>query len=196
MFITFDGPNGAGKTTLIENIAQKLIIDYTVYKTTEPTQDAFGQYVRNNEGDLHGMSYMYLIAANRSEHIQKEILPHNNNKEIILCDRYIASGLALQKAEGVPFERTWDVNKHFPQPDIAFIVSASASELESRLNLRKQKTFFELSLTRQKEIDLYKEAYNFLLNQGNIVFWIDNSQDKYISNVNMVYRIIKQYMEE
>lgn len=194
MLITFDGPNGAGKTTLIEKIAQELTTKYSIHITREPTTDDFGKYVKKNEGDLHGLSYLFLITANRSEHINKDISLHLN--DIILCDRYIGSSLALQNSEGVPLEIIWDVNKYFPKPEISFFISAPHEELEQRINARSHKTHFEQYLSREEEIFLYKNAYNFMKKQNCNVYWINNSKDNYGFNTSLICELIIQKIKE
>lgn len=73
-------------------------------------------------------------------------------KEIILCDRYIISSLALQHAEGVSLECVWDINKYFPQPDICFIISASVESLDNRINKREKKSHFKKTCHAKKKL--------------------------------------------
>ena len=193
MLITFDGPNGAGKTTLIHAVFDRISKEYPTRITCEPTKDLFGEYVRKNEGGLRGLSYLFLIASNRSWHVEKEITPYSN--EIILCDRYIASSLALQHAEGVSLADIWSVNQFFPRPDIAFIITAPAQDLKERLALRDNKTYFEESLSRQQEVDLFNEAYHFLKKHRIDVTIVQNPNGKERESENIIFNRITEKLK-
>lgn len=188
MLVSFDGPNGAGKTTIIQKVNEELSKTYKIFITREPTNDAFGDYVKENKFSLYGLSYLFLIAANRAEHSEKELIPHM--KDIILCDRYIISSLALQHAEGVSLDCIWNINKCFPQPDICFVISASAESLDSRIIKREKKSHFEKILSRQEEINLYKEAFAFASSKRNNVYWIENNEGSLSDNIRTIIDII------
>lgn len=194
MLIVFDGPNCSGKTTLLKNIAAYLQKKYSVYLTREPTNDSFGEKLREIEDKYESLTYLFLIAANRSEHNFKEIIPNQN--KIILCDRYIASSLALQHYKGLSLDLIWDINKYFTQPDISFFISASDSELDKRLNLRVQKTYFEKVLSRNQEISLYKNAYEYMKKKLCDVYWFENDEANYEVNYNKIIQIIEAKIDE
>lgn len=194
MLVSFDGPNGAGKTTIIQKVNEEISQMYRTIITREPTNDGFGDCVKENKFELHGLPYLFLIASNRAEHSEKKLVPHM--KDIILCDRYIISSLALQHAEGVSLECVWDINKYFPQPDICFIISASAESLDNRINKREKKSHFEKNLSRQEEIDFYKKAFNFVSSKRHNVYWIENNEGCLDDNVKMIVDIILNVYRE
>lgn len=101
-FIVLDGPNGAGKSTL-----QKKISDYLNSKgkenllTREPGGTETGKKIREillNQIDykLEPFSEIYLFCADRTEHINKVILPALKENKIVISDRYYYSTIAFQ----------------------------------------------------------------------------------------------------
>lgn len=181
IFITIEGPNGVGKSTFIQELYKTLSIKSSVYLTKEPSESDFGNYVKNNENNLHGKSYAHLIAADRCYHVENYIIPNLTKYDIIICDRYIESSLVLQTYDGVDIDYVWKLNEEFPIPHISVILLAQSGTLESRLSQRSELSKFEKLLTRDLEIELYKKAYEHILTKGFKPIILSNENDDDLS---------------
>jgi dTMP kinase len=102
LFITFEGPEGSGKTTQIE-LLRKFFIEKNnqVITTREPGGTIAGDKIRDilldhSNGSLEPETELFLMLAQRSEHLKKVIKPAINSGKIVLCDRYFDSSMAYQ----------------------------------------------------------------------------------------------------
>lgn len=196
LFITIEGPNGVGKTTFIKKIAERLEKIYPVILTREPTDTEFGKYVRNNEGNLKGNAYAYLIAADRCNHLEYVIEPALNENKVVICDRYIESSLVLQAFDGVNLEDIWRLNSKFRVPDISIILLAKEETLSKRLSEREKLTHFEKRMTRENEIKGYIHANEFLKNQDfNLMLLYNETERDLEINIQKVFEMISRLEE-
>lgn len=110
-FITFEGGDGAGKTTLIESVHAALnATGKRVLKTREPGGSPVGAQIRqiilHSDSHLTKRCELFLFLADRSEHVDKVIVPALERGEIVLCDRFNDSTLAYQAgARGINEEQ-------------------------------------------------------------------------------------------
>lgn len=191
LFITVEGPNGIGKTTFIENLKHIVLLQYDVLLTKEPTATKFGDYVRKNEGGIEREAYAYLIAADRSYHLEKYIEPALEMDKMVICDRYIESSFVLQMFDGVDASDIWRLNCKFRVPDLSIILLGTEQVLEQRLSTRSELTHFEKKMTRRDEIERYQWTGNYLKNKGfNIIILNNNTEVDLDSNLNNVMGII------
>ena len=191
LFITIEGPNGVGKSTFINRLHSKLINEYNVYTTKEPSNTPYGNYVKNNEGQLQGIAYAYLICSDRCNHIENEIIPHLKQGDIVLCDRYIESSLVYQQFDGVAIDKIWQLNQDFLIPDISILLLADIDIIEKRLAERDTLSDFERRMSRKEEVNAYKDAQEFLTEKGfNCVQYLNNSYCDIETNTKYVYNII------
>lgn len=182
IFITIEGPNGVGKTTFIEELNKRLSTYKAVYITKEPSETNFGQYVKSNEESFSGKCYAHLIAADRCYHLDNFIKPNLMKYDIIICDRYIESSLVLQSYDGVEKDYIWKLNNDFLIPDISIILYASGEILEKRLAARKSWSRFEKAMSRNQEIELYKQAYLYIKEKGFNAFLLKNELESDFEN--------------
>ncbi len=102
MFITFEGPDGSGKTSQLVELADFLEQQgIEVLTTREPGGTSIGNQIRAVLSDLantdmHPRAEILLFQASRAQLVEQVILPHLQNKGIVLCDRYADSTLAYQ----------------------------------------------------------------------------------------------------
>ncbi len=101
-FITFEGPEGSGKSTQI-----KLLQDFFKAKgletlvTREPGGTKPGDSIREvlinkSSGNLEAETELFLMLAQRCEHLRKVINPALKAGKVVLCDRYFDSSVAYQ----------------------------------------------------------------------------------------------------
>lgn len=157
--VAIDGPNGAGKSTLIETIKNRLEFKgHLIYTTREPTNTECGSFVRKFAESHSGMGLACLVAADRYEHIENEILPELKKGKVVITDRYILSSLILQQMDGVSDTFLWNLNSKIIKPDLQVAVFADEAVLQKRLSERDLLTRFEKG----------NQSYNelFYMNKG------------------------------
>ncbi|MFI6285923.1 dTMP kinase [Streptomyces sp. NPDC051018] len=126
LFITVDGPSGVGKTTTINALAEEMTESgLAIRRTAEPSSNPIGTFTRQNADGVHGHALACLVAADRYAHIEHEIGPWLRAGDTVLCDRYVASTLVLQRLDGVPLPYLLALNADIVLPDLAVILTAS-----------------------------------------------------------------------
>jgi len=102
-FIVLEGGEGSGKSTVARWLKEKLEKEgYTVYLTREPGGNGspVAEKIRNiildKENNVLPLTEAYLFAASRAQHVNEIIIPHLNNHEIVICDRFVYSSYAYQ----------------------------------------------------------------------------------------------------
>jgi dTMP kinase len=156
-FICIEGLDGCGKTTQAKLLAKKLGKNYNAIYTAEPSRGKIGTYIRN--------SYLYgekrfsialealLFAADRIEHLEREVLPALDEGNIVISDRYVYSSLAYQGATGLSLEWIEKINEHALKPDLGVFIDI---ELETAMNrLKAKKSVMENTATLQKVRHVY-----------------------------------------
>jgi dTMP kinase len=102
MFITLEGPDGSGKTKQIQPLADFLTgKGFSVFTAREPGGTAIGDQVRNILMNMENTSMRprtetLLFCSARAQLVDEVILPHLENGEVVLLDRYADSTMAYQ----------------------------------------------------------------------------------------------------
>jgi dTMP kinase len=136
-FVAIDGPSGIGKSTLTSLLADRLTArGCSVMVTKEPTATPLGSLARFGTDDYHGLTLACLVAADRYQHLEHEIRPALQAGRLVLCDRYLASSLVLQRLDGVSPEFVWQIHQHADRPDLCVILSGDASCARERAEKR------------------------------------------------------------
>lgn len=176
--VALDGPNGSGKSTLIASIRQKMeAAGYDVYATREPTDTELGRFVREFAEGHSGISLACMVAADRYEHILKEIVPNLEKGALVIVDRYILSSLILQEMDGVSHTYILGLNSEIIKPDLQLAIFANESVLQKRLAERATLTRFERGSQSGKELKYMEEGIAELEKQSISVLRINNNND-------------------
>lgn len=174
-FIAVDGPNGAGKTTIIQSLVTHLSKQgYDLYVTCEPTDSDFGKYLRTFAEQNSGISVACMVAADRYEHLKKEIIPALSEGKIVITDRYILSSLILQVMDGVSAEYVMSVNSEIIAPDLQLAVFADEDTLQKRLSERSELTRFEKECQSSNELLFMKKGLDILESEGINILSVNN----------------------
>ena len=191
-FIAVDGPNGAGKSTLIDSIKARLeFMGYATYTTKEPTNTECGSFVRKFAESHSGISLACLVAADRYEHIEKEILPELKKGKIVITDRYVLSSLILQQMDGVSNKFILDLNSQILKPDLQLAIFADEDILQKRLSERDALTRFEKNNQSNNELCFMKAGLIELEKQDINIMCIDNN-DKLEANAEKIVSYIDE----
>jgi len=102
LLVTFEGIEGSGKSTQIE-LTRAYVEEhgYTCLVTKEPGGSPLGEEIRGfllDRGDLRidPLTELFLVEADRAEHVAEVIRPALDEGRIILCDRYTDATIAYQ----------------------------------------------------------------------------------------------------
>ncbi len=131
LFVVLESGEGAGKTTLAKTLFASLTIEgFDVVLTREPGGTPFGSQLRQiiKHGDGYcNLSELFLFLADRSEHVDKVILPALNDGKIVICDRFTMSTAVYQglRADSVSNSVLAQLNETATQgitPDITVVM--------------------------------------------------------------------------
>ena len=192
MFITFEGIEGSGKSTQIQLLkeffkkkAQK------AFFTKEPGSSEVGKKIRsvllNKENKIFPQTEIFLIFADRVQHVQEIIKPNLNEGKIVISDRYYDSSIAYQgQREGVDKTEIYELINmlDLPTPDITFLL-----DLPVDIGLKRAKNRASLDRFESEEISFHEGVrQNYLdLQEQNLerIVKIDALQtpDEIFSNI-------------
>ncbi len=102
MFITFEGIEGSGKSTQISRLEALLRGQgHEVLRTFEPGGSVLGMSLRRilldtANKDLTSQAELFLMLADRAQHVIQVIRPALAAGKVVLCDRFADSTLAYQ----------------------------------------------------------------------------------------------------
>ncbi|XKK39641.1 hypothetical protein HFP72_01590 [Nocardiopsis sp. ARC36] len=95
----------------------------------------------------------------------------------MISDRYIASGLVIQRFDGIDPLFLWQLNEEADRPDLAVILEADPEVIAERLAERGPHNRFQLSLgSSHAEVIYYQQATERLIDAGFEVLRVDCNQ--------------------
>ncbi|QOV37003.1 dTMP kinase [Streptomyces ferrugineus] len=159
-FVTVDGPGGVGKSTLVTALADLLRgHGHRVHSTREPSTRPIGAFTRTHADEISGHALACLVAADRYDHLVHEIRPQLAAGRTVVCDRYLASTLVVQRLDDVPEPFLLALNNDVTLPDLAVILTAEPHVVAERLTKRGAHHRFERDPgIPARELALYEQA--------------------------------------
>jgi dTMP kinase len=124
LFIVLEGIDGSGKTEQTKRLAEFVRgKGRRALETREPTDGVWGRRYRAwARGDLEAdpEEVLKFFVEDRREHVTELIAPALREGAVVICDRYVASTLAYQAAQGIDRERLARElsTEGFPLPDL------------------------------------------------------------------------------
>jgi dTMP kinase len=178
LFVSVDGPSGARKSTIVQHLAQLLIsAGHDVHVTAEPSAVPIGELCRDLTDDVTGEALACLYAADRYHHLEHEIRPALEAGRTVISDRYLASGLVMQRLDGLDLDYLWQLNAAVDRPDLAVILDADPQVIAERLTARGTHNRFQEQLSSSyDEVRFYRQATEHLTRAGFNVTRIDCSR--------------------
>ncbi|MEO5534834.1 MAG: dTMP kinase [Pseudolysinimonas sp.] len=173
-FIVLEGLDGAGTTTQGALLATRLIEHgYVVELTKEPTDGSIGRIARAfTDGALHlePATVALIFAADRIEHTV-EITALLDAGTWVVSDRYVASSLAYQTSQGLPFEWVRTLNSRAMEPDATIFVDTSVAVCVERLTARGEFNVgpFDKASALDKARELYVQAFASEVPVGRLI---------------------------
>ncbi|GAB3365932.1 MULTISPECIES: dTMP kinase [Amycolatopsis] len=177
LLISVDGPGGAGKTTIVRHLAQILLAEGRhVHVTAEPSNGPIGKLAAELTPTVTGHALACLYAADRYHHVETEIKPRIQTGHVVISDRYLASGLVVQRFDGVDPVFLWQINEEVERPDLTVILEADPDVISERLHARGPHNRFQSPPGNSRtETKFYREARTMLDEVGFPVLTLDCS---------------------
>lgn len=123
-----------------------------------------------------GLTFACLVAADRYHHLETEVRPALERGLVVVCDRYLASSLVLQRMDRVEEQTIWDMARHVEPPDLAVVLSARPDVLASRIAARGIHSRWERDPGNcAVEVNLYAAAADALRARGVYVVAVDST---------------------
>lgn len=128
MFIVFEGIDRSGKTTIVSKLAKKIesensfgteVIRMEFPNRESQTGELISRYLKKT-ALISPQAAHLLFSANRWE--MAEFIKERRKRCIVLCDRYVYSGIAYSCANGMDPEWCEFPDKGLPVPDVVFFI--------------------------------------------------------------------------
>lgn len=179
--VVIEGVDGAGTTTQTARLVAQLTIEGRVaHGTREPSTGPVGQLLRRILGGAHapvdGTTMALLFAADRADHLSREIGPALARDAVVVSDRYYHSSLAYQALEtDLEFVRL--LNQRARAPDLAILVRVPAEVAALRRHKagREVERYDDLALQRRIAAN-YDRVFEQLAARGERVVAVDGTQ--------------------
>lgn len=162
LFIALEGLDGSGTTTQTDLLVKRLHAnDYTALGTCEPSANVVGQIIRRalkKELTFGPEALAALFAADRLDHVAREIEPALANGKVVISDRYLLSSLAYQTIEN-PLEWVVALNQKARRPDLNLLLRVHPSIAAKRLAIRGGSSeLFDETSYQARVADAYEKA--------------------------------------
>lgn len=137
-FIAIEGLDGSGASTQTAKIADYFKNDKKSFWTTqEPTSSVIGGIIKSSlTGDWKmpsPYSLQLLFAADRANHLDKDIIPRLAKGITVVTDRYFLSSLAYGSLDIEDHGWLYDINSQFILPDLTILLKVSAKTCLNRI---------------------------------------------------------------
>lgn len=126
VLIVIEGIDGAGTTTQARRLVTALEADgIPAHLTREPSDGPVGRLLREvlagEHAPVDATTLGLLFAADRADHIQREVEPALEAGKVVVSDRWYHSSLAYQ---GTGEERDWirELNRRARVPDLTLLI--------------------------------------------------------------------------
>ena len=183
--IVLEGLDGAGTTTQARRLVEHLAGSGTpAHLTREPSDGPIGRLLREMLTGGHAIpgqalsqsTFGLLFAADRLDHLQREVEPALAAGAIVVSDRWYHSSLAYQ---GTGADRDWIValNARARRPDLTLFLEVDPEVAAHRRHAagRAQELFEDLRMQREVA-DGYRATNAELAARGERIETIDGEQ--------------------
>lgn len=126
--IVLEGADGTGTTTQARTLADHLTSQgRTVHVTAEPSRGPVGVLIRELLGGDRPREHIHrelalLFAADRLDHVAREIEPELARGVDVVTDRYLLSSLVYQGLDS-PLDWVATLNRHAPPADVTLLLT-------------------------------------------------------------------------
>lgn len=137
-FIVLEGADGTGTTTQARALADHLNAKgRKVHVTAEPSRGPIGVLIRQMLGGERPREAIHrelalLFAADRLDHVAREITPLLDDGVDVISDRYVLSSLVYQALD-LPLEWVASLNQHAPRADLTLLLTLPVDTALARI---------------------------------------------------------------
>lgn len=180
LLIAVEGADGAGTTTQCRRLEAWLnAAGRPAHLTREPSTGPVGVLIREVLGGAHApfdpSALALLFAADRLDHLAREIVPARARGEIVISDRYLLSSLVYQTL-AVPRAFVAEINRFAPEPDLTLLVDVPPEVAAARRRSRGgEAEIFDEDATQRRVIESYREEAARLRAAGHRVVTVDGT---------------------
>jgi len=192
-FICVEGLDGCGKTTQTKLLVRKMRkMGWDAVYTAEPSRGKIGKFIKKyclqGEKRTFPIVEALLFAADRFEHVEREVIPALNEGKIVVSDRYVYSSLAYQGAAGLDLKWIEMINEHAIRPDLAIFVDVEPEAVIKRL--KPKKSVME-NLETQRKV---REVYVKFVEKEELVRIDGNKSKKEVADY--VLKVVLRFLEK
>lgn len=193
MFLVLEGIDGSGTTTQTARLERALLgRGHQVHATREPSQGPVGLLLRqaltgrltagSEPVRLDFCSMALLFAADRMDHVRREIEPALARGQIVISDRYDLSSLIYQSETSPDPARylPWlsSLNAQARRPDLTIVLALDAGvALERRRARGGAEELFEIPELQERLAARYADAPRYLPSDRIVVLDAQQSPD-------------------
>ncbi|MHC1605708.1 MAG: dTMP kinase [Candidatus Methanofastidiosia archaeon] len=185
-FIVIEGIDGSGLSTQAGKLKEALSKEgWITYLTKEPTDGPAGGVVRlalKKRINISSETFALLFAADRVDHLKRDILPKLDAGVNVICDRYYFSNFAYQ---GIDTDRKWlmEINSKCIVPDIVIFLDVPPFICKKRMELSRMHVEYYEELPKLEKVrEQYVEVMELFKREGINIVTIDGNRP--ISQVN------------
>lgn len=167
MLIVIEGIDGAGTTTQARMLCERLEADgIACHLTREPSDGPVGRLLREILAGKHepteATAHSLLFAADRADHIVREVEPALARGDIVVSDRWYHSSLAYQ---GTGEERAWiwQLNQRARKPELTIYLEVDPEvAARRRADAGRDDELFDAIETQRRVAAGYRETIEML----------------------------------
>lgn len=179
-FIVIEGIDGAGTTT-----QARLLSGWMASRgrrcllTSEPSRGPVGillrQILSGSVPTPDNDAIALLFAADRIDHLEREVLPALKSGSDVVSDRYYHSSFTYQSLQG-DLEWIRELNSRARAPDVTYILGLPADlAARRRRSQRTSEELYEKDATQQKLEEAYRRLPAWM--QDELIVLVDGGQD-------------------
>jgi dTMP kinase len=197
--IVIEGLDGAGTTTQAARLVSYLTSrGMKAHGTREPSDGPVGKLIREMLTGGHAIAgqklsqstFGLLFAADRLDHMQREVEPAMAEGTTVVSDRWYHSSLAYQ---GTGADRDWiaQLNSRALRPTLTIFLKVRPEVAAKRRSGRSQEELFE-NIEMQREVEAgYRATIAELIANGETIEILDGelSEDQVFAEILRVARI-------
>jgi dTMP kinase len=196
-FIVIEGIDGAGTTTQTARLGAALQGRGTkVHTTREPSTGTVGQLLRQILAGAHEPvapdTLALLFAADRADHLAREIEPALAAGQTVISDRYLHSSLAYQ-GDGAGPRSEWvlALNAHARRPDLTLFLDLPAPVAAARRAAAgRPDELFDAPSTQERVAAHYHAVIAMLRARGERIDVLDGSAPADAVHAAIVARVL------
>ncbi len=183
--IVLEGLDGAGTTTQVKRLVEHLRASgRAAHATREPSDGPIGKLIREMLTGGHAIpgqslsqsTFGLLFAADRLDHLQREVEPQLAAGAIVVSDRWYHSSLAYQ---GTGADRDWItmLNARARKPDLTIFLEVRPEvAAKRRLDAGRVQELFEDIRMQEAVAEGYLATNKELMAQGERIETLDGEQ--------------------